>query len=88
VREHGQQPALGVWLPPVNDREQRDRALDRRRLVAARRLQSLELASFGAVDDVPPTGPQLFTEGVGGGKVALPPAQNALGEQSLGVVAV
>jgi hypothetical protein len=72
----------------VHDREEGDGARHRGRRLAAGRLQGLELASFGAVDDIPSAGAQLFTEGVGGDEVALPPEQDALREESLGAVSV
>jgi hypothetical protein len=72
----------------VNDREQGDLAWDRFRLVARLRLQRLQLASRGAVDDVPSTGAQLVANCVGLFEIALPAALDALVEKTLGCVLV
>ncbi|MEO8744902.1 MAG: hypothetical protein ABI334_00225 [Candidatus Dormiibacterota bacterium] len=72
----------------MHDGEQRDRAWNRWRRGARRRLLRLELAPFGRVDDLPPTLTQLLAQGIGGGEVVLPPALDALGEQLLRLVSV
>jgi hypothetical protein len=72
----------------VDDREQRHRARDRRRLLAGGRLERLQLAAVAAVDDFPSARAELLAESVGCTEVALPPALDALGEQPLGLVSV
>jgi hypothetical protein len=72
----------------VDDREQRHGPSSRCRLLSRGRLERLELASGRAVDDLPSSRVELLPEGVGGGEVTLQPALRALGEQSLGLVAV
>jgi len=67
----------------MDDGEQGDRALDRWRCCARRRLQRLELAPICAVHDVPPSRTQPFADGVGPLEVLVPPELNALGEQAL-----
>jgi hypothetical protein len=72
----------------MNDGEQRDRARDRRRLLARRRLQRLQLAAIAVVDNLPSARAELLAESVGRCEVTLSPALDALGEQPLGLVAV
>jgi hypothetical protein len=81
--EHGQQPSLGVGLPAVDDREQRDRAWTRSRLDRGRSLDRLQLAAGRAVDDVPTAFTQLIAQPVGGLEVAGPTKLDALLEDSL-----
>jgi hypothetical protein len=83
VGENGEQPALGVGPPSVQDREQADGACCRPRFAAAGRVDRLQLAAFTGVDDVPPAFTQLPADRVGGGEIADPTALDALVEQSL-----
>jgi hypothetical protein len=53
-----------------------------------RRLQRLELAPRGAVEDVPPSGAQLFADRIGRFEVALAPAFNACSEEPFSFGAV
>jgi hypothetical protein len=88
VGEDGEQPALGVRLPTVHDREQGDRAGFRCLGGARGRLERLQLAPFGAVHDVPPARAQSLAEGIGANEVLVPPALDALGEQLVGFLLV
>jgi hypothetical protein len=81
VGEDGQQPALEVRYPTVRHRYERDGPW-RHRLIGRRRsLKCLEVAPLCAVQHVPPTGAQLFADGIGRFEVALAPALDALGQQ-------
>jgi hypothetical protein len=67
----------------MHDGEQADGARNRTRFVAGCRLDRLQLAAAGAVQDVPAALTQPLADRVGGGEVAETPALDALVEQSL-----
>ncbi len=85
VSEDGEQPPFGVRLPAVHDREQRDRPRSRGRRRDGRRLQRLELASVGAVHDVPPTRVQPVAESVGRFEVLVHAEPYTLAQQAFGL---
>jgi hypothetical protein len=62
---------------------ERDRAWRHRLVGRSRRLQRLELAPCGAVEDVPATGAQLFADRIGRFEVAIAPAFDAVGQELL-----
>jgi hypothetical protein len=88
VREDREQPALGVGAPPVDDREEGDRSGRRSRLVARLGPDGLELAAIGVVDDVPAAVAKLLANRVGGLKIALTTALDALVKKALSLVPI
>jgi len=88
VREHREQPALDVRAPSVDDRKQRDGAGLGLLAGLSWSFERLELAAFGAVEDLPPALAQALANGVSGREVALAPAQDALGDESVGLFSV
>ena len=79
--EHGEKPALDVWDPAVRNSYERDGARRHGLACRRRRLQSLELAACGAVEDIPAAGAQPFAYLVGGLEVASQPALYTLGQK-------
>ncbi len=88
MREDREQPALGVSPPPVDDREEGDGSGRRSRLVAGLGPAGLELAAVGAVDDVPAAVAKPLANRVGGLKIALTTALDALVKKTLSVVPI
>src|SRR5258708_277863 len=72
----------------MHDREQSDGASRGRRRSAGRRLQRLELAALGAVDDFPSARTQPFADGVGRFEVLVSAEPHALDEQLVGLALV
>jgi hypothetical protein len=62
----------------VRDRDERHGAGRRRLILGRRRLERLQLAACGAVENVPSPGSQLFADGIRGVEVAFAPALDAL----------
>ena len=85
VREDGQQPPLEVGDPAVRDGYERHGARRCGLILSRRRLQRLELAPRGAVQDVPPTGAQLFTDRIARFEVAIAPALDAFSQKLFGL---
>jgi len=69
----------------VHDGYQRDSSRRHRLVRRRRRLQRLELAPRGAVQDVPPTGAQLFTDRIARFEVAIAPALDAFSQKLFGL---
>jgi len=83
VREHREQPALGVWLPAVHDREQGYGARLGLRSLDWPRRDRLQLAARRAVDDVPSAVAEPIANRVRGLEVALATPRDAFFEELL-----
>jgi hypothetical protein len=50
----------------------------------SRSFERLQLRSRGAVEHLPPAGPQTFANRIGGGEIAVAPTLDALGDEGFG----
>ena len=88
MREGGKQPALGVRLPAMDDREQGDVARRSFRVSAGRGLDRLQIAAVGAVQDIPSARAQLLANRIRGLEITVSPALDALVEKLLGGLSI